>query len=82
MKLRHVPRTHRISVDWIHQFIEDNERCFLGYVNTKQQMADTFDKEFHKQINLGISTVLDGNKSTAPNKETHRARHGSKGNNI
>ena len=45
VKLRRAPRTYRTSVDWIHQFTEDNEPCFLGHVNTKQQMADTSTKK-------------------------------------
>jgi hypothetical protein len=39
MALRHLPRTHRIDVQWLFE-VCSHPRVRLVYVNTKQQVAD------------------------------------------
>ena len=41
--LRHLPRTHRIDVNWLFEVCNAPEIC-LRYVNTKQQIADLMTK--------------------------------------
>lgn len=44
-KLRQIARTHRISLDVCHDLVEDKElKIDVGYVPTKEQLADTFTK--------------------------------------
>ena len=43
-KLRHVPRTHRISLDWLYERFRYDISLQLFYVPTKAQIADIFTK--------------------------------------
>ena len=43
LALRHLPRTHRIDVNWLFEVCQAPEIC-LRYVNTKQQIADLMTK--------------------------------------
>ena len=43
MALRHLPRTHRIDVQWLFEVCLHPRVCML-YVNTKQQIADLMTK--------------------------------------
>ena len=45
MALRHLPRTHRIDVQWLFEVCSHPRVCML-YVNTKQQVADLMAKSF------------------------------------
>ena len=43
-KLRHVPRTHRIDLDWLFTVMREDPGLFIKYINTKEQIADIFTK--------------------------------------
>ena len=43
MALRHLPRTHRIDVQWLFE-VCSHPRVRMLYVNTKQQVADLMTK--------------------------------------
>ena len=43
MALRHLPRTHRIDLQWLFE-VCSNPRIRMLYVNTKQQIADLMSK--------------------------------------
>jgi hypothetical protein len=42
--LRHVPRTHRIDLDWLFERIREDPCIDIRYVNTKLQIADFLTK--------------------------------------
>ena len=42
--MRHVPRTHRIDLDWLFERFRNNEGIFVKYVNAKLQIADMLTK--------------------------------------
>ena len=42
--LRHVPRTHRVDLDWLWERVREDPGVFVRYVGTKEQMADIFTK--------------------------------------
>ena len=42
--LKHVPRTHRINLDWLFERIRTDPGVFLRYVGTKEQIGDMFTK--------------------------------------
>ena len=74
MALRHLPRTHRIDVQWLFEVCA-HPRVRMLYVNTKQQVADLMTKALNNpqtwghlldiaQIRAGIMTPA-GN-ATAP----------------
>ena len=42
--LRHVPRTHRVDLDWLFERIRDDPGIHIRYVSTKEQIADIFTK--------------------------------------
>ena len=45
--MRHVPRTHRIDLDWLINIMDgpnQDPRIKFKYINTKQQVADIFTK--------------------------------------
>ena len=42
--LRHVPRTHRIDLDWLFERIREDPGVAMRYVNTKFQIADLLTK--------------------------------------
>ena len=74
MALRHLPRTHRIDVQWLFEVCA-HPRVHMLYVNTKQQVADLMTKALNNpqtwehlldiaQIRAGIMTPA-GN-ATAP----------------
>jgi len=46
MALRHLPRTHRIDVQWLFEVCA-NPRVRMLYVNTKQQIADLMTKSLN-----------------------------------
>jgi hypothetical protein len=43
-KLRHVPRTHRIDLDWLFEVLREDPGVNIKYINTKEQVADIFTK--------------------------------------
>ena len=43
-KFRHVPRTHRIDLDWLLEVIREDPGICIKYINTKMQVADVFTK--------------------------------------
>jgi hypothetical protein len=43
-RMRDVPRTHRIDLDWLFERILYDPAISIKYVNTKQQIADIFTK--------------------------------------
>ena len=45
MALRHVLRTHRVSIDWCFEVFSDPD-IHIRYVNTKEQIADMMTKGF------------------------------------
>ena len=42
--LKHVPRTHRIDLDWLFERINSDPAIFGRYIHTKLQMADMLTK--------------------------------------
>jgi hypothetical protein len=44
LNMRHVPRVHRVDLDWLFERILRDSNITMKYVNTKQQMADIFTK--------------------------------------
>ena len=45
--MRHVPRTHRVDLDWLFERILKDPSISIKYVNTKQQLADILTRIFH-----------------------------------
>ena len=53
--LRHVPRTHKVDLDWLFERMRDDPGIFLKYVGTKEQIADIFTKgNFSKDAWLSL----------------------------
>ena len=44
-KLRHVPRTHRIDLDWLFEVLREDPGVNIKYINTKEQVAEIFTKD-------------------------------------
>ena len=42
--MRHVPRTHRVDLDWLFERIRTDPGVYLRYVGTKEQIGDIFTK--------------------------------------
>ena len=47
--LRHVPRTHRVDLDWLFERISLDPAVRLKYVSTKEQLADILTKVLSEQ---------------------------------
>ena len=46
--LRHVPRTHRVALDWLFDRINLDTKIQIKYIDTKNQLADILTKgKFH-----------------------------------
>ena len=43
-KMRHVPRTHRVDLDWLFERIQKDPGVHIKYVNTFKQIADMLTK--------------------------------------
>ena len=70
MALRHLPRTHRIDVQWLFEVCA-HPRARMLYVNTKQQVADLMTKALNNPQTwehlLGIAQLRGGIMSEAGN---------------
>ena len=68
MALRHLPRTHRIDVQWLSEVCSHPRVCML-YVNTKQQIADLMTKALNNPATwhhlLDIAQIRGGVQSEA-----------------
>ena len=42
--LRHVPRTHRVDLDWLFERLREDPGIFMKYVGTAEQRGDIFTK--------------------------------------
>ena len=42
--MRHVPRTHRVDLDWLFERVRTDPGVFIRYVGTKEQIGDMFTK--------------------------------------
>jgi hypothetical protein len=42
--MRHVPRTHRVDLDWLFERIRKDPGIFIKFVGTKEQIADILTK--------------------------------------
>ena len=42
--MRHVPRTHRVDLDFLFELLREDPSIFIRYVGTKEQIADIFTK--------------------------------------
>ena len=42
--MRHVPRTHRVDLDWLWERMREDPGVYIKYVGTKEQVADIFTK--------------------------------------
>ena len=42
--MRHVPRTHRVDLDWLFERVRADPGVFIRYVGTKEQIGDLFTK--------------------------------------
>ena len=78
--LRHLPRTHRIDVNWLFEVCQSPE-IMLRYCNTKQQIADLMTKAINSppiwdhlldlaQIRAGPLPPKGGNINTTPQLKT------------
>ena len=43
-QFRHVPRTHRVDLDWLFERLCEDPSVFIKYVGTKEQLADILTK--------------------------------------
>jgi len=59
-KLRHVPRTHRIDLDWLFTVMREDPGLKLKYINTKDQVADLFTKGLFTSQLWSHLTLLSG----------------------
>jgi hypothetical protein len=68
MALRHLPRTHRIDLQWLFE-VCSNPRIRMLYVNTKQQIADLMTKALNNpqawEHLLDIAQIRGGIQSEA-----------------
>ena len=44
--MRHVPRTHRVNLEWLFVTISLDSSISQRYVHTTQQIADIFNERF------------------------------------
>ena len=58
--LRHVPRTHRIDLDWLFERIREDPGVKMKFISTKQQIADVLTKGTFTQIQWKILNELAG----------------------
>ena len=76
MALRHLPRTHRIDLNWLFE-VCSNPRVNLRYVGTKQQIADLMTKALNKpetwQHLLDISQIRAGPTGPSKQQTQHKA---------
>ena len=42
--MRHVPRTHRVDLDWLFELLREDPSIHIQYVNTEQQVVDVLTK--------------------------------------
>ena len=42
--MKHMPRTHRVDLDWLFERIRTDPGVFIKFVGTKQQIADMLTK--------------------------------------
>ena len=68
MALRHLPRTHRIDVQWLSD-VCSHPRARMLYVNTKQQVSDLMTKALNNPQTWGhlldIAQIRPGIESAA-----------------
>ena len=72
--MRHVPRTHRVDLDWLWERMREDPGVFIKYVGTKEQIADLFTKgaftqeQWHRLCRLAQIGELTSfkNKQKAP----------------
>ena len=43
--LRHVPRTHRVDLDWLFERVSLDPGVLIKYVGTKEQLGDILTKK-------------------------------------
>ena len=43
-QMRHVPRMHRVNLDWLFERLQNDPGVHMKYVSTKEQIADMFTK--------------------------------------
>ena len=59
-KLRHVPRTHRIDLDWLFYILREDPGLKIKYISTKDQVADIFTKGLFTAQFWSHLTLLSG----------------------
>ncbi len=55
---RHVPRTHRINLDWLIERISTDPGIRLKYINTKRQAADILTKGVFTAAQFEVLVML------------------------
>ena len=48
--MRHLQRTHRVSIAWLHERFKEEEWHNLKYILTDYQAADIFTKPFYDKL--------------------------------
>ena len=43
-QFRHLPRTHRVDLDWLFERLRQDPSVFIKYMGTKEQLADILTK--------------------------------------
>jgi hypothetical protein len=59
-RMRHVPRTHRIDLDWLFDVMREDSGLKLKYINTKDQVADIFTKGLFTSVQWSHLVFLSG----------------------
>jgi hypothetical protein len=62
--LRHMGRTHRVDVKWLHETFAD-AGFRMGYINSEDQAADIFTKAFTSKDKWSVVTWLIGHMTKA-----------------
>ena len=56
MALRHVPRTHRVNLDWLIAALRDDPALMMKYVSTKEQAADILTNLLNSAMGILVGT--------------------------
>lgn len=75
MAVRHVSRTHRVSLPWLYDVMQSDGNTSIKYANTKQQCAGIFKNGFTnaemRKVLVPIIAVFDMNRQTSAKLGVH-----------
>ena len=73
-QMRHVPRTHRVDLDFIFDRVNKDPGTSIKFVGTKDQAADIFTKgSFSENTWKALLKILQVGKTRKPNKQVQHA---------